>query len=349
MMRDQHWKWWLAAVVAGGLSATTKAPFFMSAGLTAFFWTWLRARNSARAWKFLISAGVISVLLFLAWNVHCHRVYAEAEFPTINLDPFDEHGGVIRWYIGNLGNRANLHNWLRGGWHLANSAFGGLGFIFLVLASTRFKASAEGWLWLLAAACTTLVFTQLVLGHTHYFFIFAPATAWLCAVAAAEIEPLVWDRLRLSIWMRGLVVSITLVASLAATLVATHFNLNFDPYPSEVAQLIKEHTSPGDKIVVWGMIWGDPFVKVDRQGLTGSLSLTDTSWLNDPHKLQRLKELGYKQIVLINLSPLVIAITSADGNHGEKLEDLHRCLPSVAQNWPVAFDSSAVLIVQIPE
>jgi 4-amino-4-deoxy-L-arabinose transferase-like glycosyltransferase len=52
MMSEGKWSWWLLAVFAGSLSASTKAPFFMTAGLTTFFWLWLRYRNSGRAWFF---------------------------------------------------------------------------------------------------------------------------------------------------------------------------------------------------------------------------------------------------------------------------------------------------------
>jgi hypothetical protein len=128
-----------------------------------------------------------------------------------------------------------------------------------------------------------------------------------------------------------------------------HINMYFDPYQEEVAQLIAQHTDPEDKVVVWGMNWGDPFLRADRQGLTGGLSLSDSGWINDSEKLKRLKQLGYKKIVLINPSPFIVALTSVTDKHGEKISDLHQYLPSVAKGWPVVFDSSQVLIVQIPD
>ncbi len=65
MMGEGRLSWWLLAVCAGSLSAVTKAPFFFSAGLTAFFWLWLRFRHSGQAWLRLILAGLICTLVFM--------------------------------------------------------------------------------------------------------------------------------------------------------------------------------------------------------------------------------------------------------------------------------------------
>jgi hypothetical protein len=348
MMNDGKWGWWLAAVFAGCLCAMTKAPFFMAAGLTTFFWLLLRHRYSVRAWVSLASVGLISALSLMAWNLHCHRVYAEAEFPTINMDPFDGKSGINHWYFGTLAYRLNLHNWLRGGWHLLPAIFCSLGFVFLPLFSIRLKQSAEAWLCMLSAVCTTLVFTPLLWEHEHYFFIYAPAAAWLCAIPAAEFEFVIWDRLRASVCLRATILLITISAALAETFMAIHFNINFDSYQEETGQIIKKYAPPDEKIVVWGMNWGDPFLRADRQGLTGGLALDYSDWINDPKNIKRLKQLGYTKLVFLNPSPFITALTSVTGKHGEEIVDLHQHLPSVAKNWPVVFDSRQILIIQIP-
>ena len=346
MMNDGGWNWWAAAVLMGCLSAATKAPFFMTAGLTAFFWLLLRQRQSLRAWLFLCSTGIISVLVFAVWNHHCSRIYGAAEFQTIDMDPL--HGDIDRWYFGTLAYRLNLHNWLRGGWHLAGMVFGSLAFLLGPLLCLRLKQAAEAWLFLLAAVCATMVFTPLLWEHSHYFFIYAPAAAWLCAIPAAEFEFSIWNRLQTSMLARVAILLLTFSATLAETGMAIHFNLIFDDYLSKSAQVIKEHTAPADKSVVWGQVWGDPFLRADRQGLTGGLGLESTGWINDPAKLGRLQELGYTKLIFINPSPFVVALTTAVGQHGEKLEDLHQYLPAVAKAWPVVLDSPQILIVQIP-
>ena len=349
MMSGGRWGWWWLASFAGCLSAMTKAPYFMTAGLTAFFWLWLSHRNSSRAWLFLVSSGLISCVAFMAWNFHCHRVYAEAEFPTISMDAFDEKSGINHWYFGTLAYRLNLHNWVRGGWHLGSVVFGGFSLSVLLLVATRLKKTNEAWLWLLAAVCTTLVFTPLLLEHLNYFFIFAPPTAWLCAVAAVELEPRIWNLFQTSALGRAAFLLAFFTATLAGTLMIIHANGLFDTYQDDIARLIKDHTTPAEKIVVWGTNWGDPFLRADRQGLTGGLALQSSDWLNDPDKLKRIKQLGYKKIVLLNPSPFIVALTSVTGKHGDKMVDLHQALPDVAKNWPVVFDSPLVLIIQIPD
>jgi hypothetical protein len=356
MMSDGSWTWWMFSLVVGSLSAATKAPFFAAAGLTTFFWLLLCHRRSPRAWFFLSSAGIASFLFFLAWNIHCHRVYQEAEFSTMNLDPFDKTSSIHQWYFETLAYRLHISNWLRGGWHLTNYIFGGFAFIFFVLMALRLRRSSHAWLWLLGSAVASLVFPSLILEHLHYFFIFAVPIAWLCALGAAEIESRIQSLLQFSTIFRTGILLITLTLSLIQTLATVHFNTTFDPYYEQIGHLIDEHTNPKDKIVVWGMNWGDPFLFTDRQGFTGGLGLDSSDWINDPQKLKRLKELGYNKIALINLSPLTVALVSVtahtqnDTHSGDrKMQNLHEHPPSVAKHWPVVFDSPQILILQIPD
>lgn len=348
MMSEGRWSWWLFSICAGSLSATTKAPFFMSAGLTTFSWLWLRYRRSSRAWFFLVSAGGVATLLFLVWHIHCHRVYAEADFSTTSVDPFDRTSHASQWYFGTMATRWDWKLWLRGAWRLANYALGSLAFILLVLMAARVKRSTEAWFWLLGAVCTTLVFPLTIWEQMHYFLIFAPATAWLCALAAVEIESGIQGRLQISPPVKTAILLVTFTLSLAGAFMILHVKILFDPYTAEIGQLIKEHTAPEEKIVVWGMIWGQPFLQADRQGFTGGTELDANDWINEPQKLKRLKQLGYTKIVLINPSSYMIALAAATGTPGYNLLNLHEHLPHVATNWPVVFDSPQMLMVQIP-
>lgn len=97
------------------------------------------------------------------------------------------------------------------------------------------------------------------------------------------------------------------------------------------------------------MTWGDPFLNSERQGLTGALEIKHTGWINDPANLRRLKQLGYRKIVMLNPSPLAVATTTATGQQEVKIVDLHQYIPTVAKNWPVVHDSVQLLIMQIPE
>ena len=355
MISEGRLGWWLFSLLVGSLSAMTKAPFFAAAGLTSFFWLWCYHRQSRRAWFCLTTSGIIATVFFLVWNYHCHKVYAEAEFPTINLDPFDRNSSIHSWYFETLAYRLHVSNWLRGGWHLAGYIFGSFTFIFLLLTAIRLKHSSRPWLWLLAGGIATLVFPSLILEHIHYFFIFASAVAWLCGLAAAEIESKISSMFLFSIIPRTGIIAITLVAALIQTLGTVHFNTTFNPFVQEVGQLIDAHTSTEDKIIVWGMNWGEPFLFTKRQGFTGGLGLDNSNWINEPEKLNRVKQLGYTKIVLINTSPLTAALTAVtththnDTDAGNrKIQNLHEHIPGVARDWPVVFDSQEVLILQIP-
>ena len=155
--------------------------------------------------------------------------------------------------------------------------------------------------------------------------------------------------MRATVFTRWAILLVTLVVTLAGTCLIIHLNAYFDPYQEEVAQVIREHTAPKDKMVVWGMNWGDPFLRANREGLTGGLALDDSHWFNDPQTIGRLKKLGYNKIVLINPSPFIAALTTVNSKHGEKIVNLHEHLPNAAKNWPVVLDTTQILIVQIPD
>ncbi len=345
MLNEGRWGWWFLAVFSGCLSAAAKAPFFMTAGLTTFFWLWTWYRRSVRAWLFLASSGIISGAFLIAWNYHCHLYYKQAEFPFENMDTF--HGSIYEWYFGTLAFRLNIHNWVRLCWHTMIFIFGVFGILIAPL-SIRFKQSRAPWLWILAAVVTTLVFPVLVCNHDHYIQIYAPVIAWLCAIVATEIEPAFWSIIRASIPIRFLLLCAAYGTSIFAVSLTLHATL-FDTYQQDIGQEIHDHTSPNDKLVVWGEIWGKPFLRADREGLTAGSSLTDNAWFNDPKNLNRLRELGYTKIVLMNPSPFMVAWLSVNlGGTAVSRADLHQDLPEVAKKWPVAYDSPQLLIVQIP-
>ncbi len=343
MMKEGKWRWWFLAAVMGSLSATTKAPYFMTAGLTTFFWLCLRYRTSIRAWAFLASAGLVSMLAFVVWNYHCHKMYKEALFPFWDLNIGD--GSIRKWYFGGLADRLDIRRWMKLTWHLYNSVFYGAGFIFAV--SLWFRRALDGWVWLLAAVISTMVFPILIVEHRHYLFIYASAVAWLCAKAAVELEPGIWNALKAATVTRALVLLAVFAVTLPGLLMLIRTS-SWDTYDQDVGEAIEQHTSPDEKIVVWGQSWGYPFYRAHREGLSGGYGLSDNAWFNDPANVERLKQLGYKKVVLINPSPFMESVLKAQGGTVEEQKDLHKMLPTIAKDWPVTFESPQVLIVQIP-
>jgi hypothetical protein len=260
-----------------------------------------------------------------------------------------EGGSIADWYFGTIHYRLNPGNWIRGGWHFMSYVVGNFGLVFLALAAVRLRKISEIWLWILAAVCTTMVFTPLILGHTHYFFVFSSAFALLCASAAHAFEDGAWQRLQLNVLGRFVLVMAAIMFSLAQSTQTIHFSQFFDPWNDESARIIKEHTAPTDKIVVWGAVWCKPFARCERDGLTGGFSTKNIGWLNDSKKLARLKELGYTRLVLMNPSPYMVALTTATGSQREQAMNLVDELPDAAKNWPVLFSSPQILILQIPK
>ena len=139
----------------------------------------------------------------------------------------------------------------------------------------------------------------------------------------------------------------TFLVSLPGLLMLIRTSLS-DSYPQDIAEVIEQHTSPDEKLVVWGQSWGMPFLRAHREGVSGGYNLSDNAWFNDPAKIERLKQLGFKKVVLINPSPFMSAVSKAHGGQLEEPKDLHQVLPAIAKNWPVTFDTPQLLIVQIP-
>jgi 4-amino-4-deoxy-L-arabinose transferase-like glycosyltransferase len=349
MLAGGGWRWWPAAALAGALSAATKAPFFFTAGLTTLLWLLKDYRRARVAWLQLASAGALSCAALCAWSAYCHRVYALAEFPLVNLSVFSA-GGTKSWYLGDLAYRLKPSTWFYGGWHILTYVIGNFTFVFLLLGALRLRRTAPAWLWALAAGAATLVFTSVIMfrGHTQYFFIISPPIALLCARAMEEIEPFLWRTLRAGPAWRCFLLLVTAAFSLGQCAQVIHFNTYFDTYPEDVAHTLKLHTAPTDKLVVFGQTWGEPFMRAQRQGLTGGFAFQEAAWLNDTNKLARLKQLGYNKLVLINPSPMTVALTLVTGSHLSQTRELPQLLPDIAKNWPVVFSSASVLIVQIP-
>src|SRR5207253_400548 len=105
-------------------------------------------------------------------------------------------------------------------------------------------------LWLLATFLTTLVFTHLVLEHWHYYLMCCPAVALLCGATLAKWEPIWTERIsRPSLGFA--LIGATLMLSAVDGLNAMKISLNYDPFPQEMAQVLREHTKPEDKLIIY--------------------------------------------------------------------------------------------------
>jgi hypothetical protein len=221
---------------------------------------------------------------------------------------------------------------------------GSLGLVFLPLTGWFLRESTALRLWIAAGVVGVLIFTNLVLVHWLYYYIFSVPVALLCACAAQRLEPALWKCVPSGVGARVSFIAISAAFTLTQGLQAAHVSSYLDPYPVECARIIRQHTSPIDKIVVWGGGWSVPILRAQRRGL----SINNFEPITEAASLARLKELGYTKLALLNPSPLIVALSTVSGSGGFIAKDLAGELPPVAKSWPVVFKSQAVLIVEIP-
>jgi hypothetical protein len=337
--------WWIPTALAAAFAAVFKLPFFMAAGLVVFFLAALFHRSTIRPWILLGGAAVFAGAVFSLWTHYTDGCIARAEFRYVDLRLSNPQ--MVFWYFGSMKYRLSPGPWIKGVWRILNGCLGSLVFAAIVLASLMFvRQHVLGRLLLAAAVLTNLVFTHLFFQHWHYFLLYSPALALLCAQAAVAGEQFV---ARLRGWQVcaafGLVV-LTLVLSLMQGLVSLKLSIFYDPFRKDIVNILKDKTSTTDKLIIAGGGWGgEELFRSGRQGL----SIWGTDIFNDPKNLQRLKELGYDRLVLISESPLQYAIQAVNfGETGEPRESYQKYLSPLVQSWPTLFQTDDILIKELP-
>ena len=337
---------WLApAAIFGSLSAVTKLPLFMCVGLASFFFLLLLAPRSGRSWLLLVAAGLGSGALFMLWTRHTNACLAAAEFPHVQLRV--TYGSEAwRWYFGDWHFRLNPFNWAKGGWAALNSLFGSFALAGLAGWALFFARNRAAQLWLLAAFCTTLIFSHLVLVHRHYFILYSPAIALLCGNAVIRLEALLDPRKTGQNLIATIGILFVVFLSAVQGLIGIEVALDYDPYPKKIAAILREHTSPQDKLLIQGGGWGgDILILSDRRGL----SIDDTKVLEDNAKRQRLLALGFNKLVMISESPLLNALQQTNpGNYSRQRVSYRESLTPVAEPFKTLFESPDVLIKEMP-
>ncbi len=349
LVRTGQARWWLPAAFFGALSATTKMPFFFCAGLLCLFRLPLHDGKSVRRWLLLAGAGLFAGAAFWAWTRHCNTIIARAEFPFVDLriNAGEDGGKFMRyWYFGDLAYRLNAANWLKGGWRFLAGEFGSFVLSGLLLWGLLGLRQRLGQLWMLAGAMTTLVFTHLVLHHSQYYLMVSPAVAMLCGVAVEKLE------CTLAItgpWAQRVAVPAAAGLLLLATiqgLIAMKVALDLDPYPGRIAALIRQHTSPADKLLIRGGGWGGHLLFLsEREGL----SIWSTEFLEKPENLARIRQLGFTKLVAVSESPLLTAVQQTNpGQASQRRETYHNSLTRLVSPWPILLQTEDLLIKEIP-
>jgi hypothetical protein len=219
----------------------------------------------------------------------------------------------------------------------------------LFVASLVFvRQHALGRLLLAGAVVTTLVFTHLILHHWHYFLMFSPALALLCAQTAVVWERKVACERGWKTCVAFGLVALTLGLSIGQGLEAMKISIFNDPFRTEVIRVLKEKTRDTDKLVIAGGSWGgEDLFRSGRQGL----NVWDAKLLEDPASYRRLKDLGFTKLVLISESPLQYAIQAVNfGEGGVPRESYTKWLkqtPAI-ETWPTVYQTDDILIKELP-
>jgi hypothetical protein len=284
-------------------------------------------------------------MIFLAWARYINYCYRQADHPLVNLaisDPFSKW-----WYFGDLKYRFSPAVWVKGSWRILTSLFGSFALAALLSLSFVWRVPSKlGWPWLAGSVVATFIFFHLVLAHSHYYLMFAPAAAILCAQASARLAAAVTAA---SPGGRSFLCASVLLALALSTvqgIVMGQYVHSFDEYPYAMAKVIRQYTTESDKLVIQGGGWGGQLLFLsDRKGL----SVWDTKTLENQETYAHLKELGFTKLVMVSESPLLAAIKHVSSTSPTPNRESYRInATSLIDGWPTVIQNEDILIKVLP-
>jgi hypothetical protein len=358
MVRSGRLEWWLPAAFFAALSAVSKLPFFMAAGLCSLAMLIVNRVRDRSAWVGLAGAGIAAACVFGLWSRYTDSLAARAEFPFTELR-LSHSPWLAQWLFGDLRSRLSPWPWFRGGWRFLHATLGSLPLAALLLAALARPGNRLPKLWLAGTLATTLVFTNLVLAHWHYYLMCCPAVAMLCGAALCRGEELLAREIP-SHRLRCVLAAIVLVFSAVEGVNSMKLATDLDPFTEELSRIIREHTSPDDKLLVYNdhLIWGGEILfRSGRKGLVvsslkGSRTTPSPKGLYDlienEADLRRLKSLGYTRLVLTSESPAQFAVMADQPGTSRKRELYPATVSPKADACPTIFRSEDILIKELP-
>jgi len=347
LVRTGGVKWWLPTTLFSCLTAVSKLPFLMAAGIGATFLLALdpEKRRSWRAWALLGSAGLVTIVAFAAWTRYTDYQASLAEFPYTELR-LSKNAQIRAHFFGEWSYRLSPFNWGKGAWRVAVGTLGNLVLVPLPLFGL-FQASnrvAKGLL--LGVIMATLVFTHVVLVHWHYYLMICPAVAMFCAAGLRRLEQVNpgWGQTPL---FTG-AAAIGLLLAAFQGMVDAKIAMQFDRYPPQIAAILRQHTLPTDKLIVEGGSWaGEELYRSGRQGLSTYDGET-LRQLCSGANLDQLHNLGFNRVVLLSESPLMAAIQQGRPASSYQRRKYPASVSPIVDAWPVIFQSEDILIKAIP-
>jgi len=338
--------WSIATATTGALAATLKLPFMMAAGIGLGIILLAKHSRDLRAWLGTGASAAFAALVFLLWTRYTDSCIAQAEFGFVDLRT-SHNPEMIRWYFGDWSYRLNPANWIKGGWRAMNALFGSFALVAIPIAVMGLRrGSLLALAWLVGCSIVTVIFSHLVLHHSHYYLMYSPAVALLLAPVISHG----WTIMESSwTWPRVfLIVGIVAVALLSTVqgLIGLEA-IQTDPYKDKIVEAIKQHTTQDDKLLIVEGGWGGDFLFLsDRQGL----SIWTAGMLDEGSNLQRLRKLGYNKLVLISDSPLLTALQIINpGNADYQRRTYERALSERSRLWPTVYQDEDILIKSIPQ
>ncbi len=347
MIRTRQWRWLLPSMIFGALSALSKAPFFFCAGICSFLLLLVHSKTSLKAWAQLSITGLTAVIVFMLWTNHTNDAAAKAEFPLVDLRTAggSDDQFMKNWYFGDWHYKLNPANWAKGGWRFLNANLGSFALLSLLLWGGIASRNRFGQMLFVAGGVTTLVFTHVVLHHSHYYLMFSPAVAILCGWAVVQIESSIFTSSR----GKRAFVAVMIVGLFLSTiqgLMGMKTSLDADPYPRKIAKIIAEQTTAEEKFLIQGGGWGGEYlILAERRGL----SIWDTKFLEMPETLKRIQELGYTKLVMISESPMLLAVQQSNPGQSSRQRASYRAnITPVADGWRTLYQTEDILIKEIP-
>jgi len=237
---------------------------------------------------------------------------------------------------------------------------GGLDRVVLLLAALFRRGNLVPKFWLLATLLTTLVFTNLVLMHWHYYLMCCLPVALLCGATLARWENFFAQEIS-GRCLRLVLVGLVLVLSALEGIIAMKISLDYDGFPQEMSVLLRQYTKPEDKLLVfkcdpeWG---GEVLFRAGRKGLVvptlespprGQTKKGLLEILDNEVDLRRLKSLGYNKLVLMSESPVRFAVQAVNPGSQRKRFFYPATISQKVDAWPEVYRSEDILIRDIPD
>jgi hypothetical protein len=338
---------WSRAIIAasvGAFSATLKLPFFMAAGLAVAAEVLPAHFSKVSVWVRLGCVATFSAATLALWTSYTDSWFEKALWPFVDLR-LSHNPEMVFWFFGDWAYRLSPAVWVKAIWRMANCLLGSFALGGVLVLGFCLPGNKEARAWLFGAVLTTAVFSHLVLHHSHYYLMFSPAVAlamgggwmWLMKKCFQKEEGVT------AVGGGGLI--LITFAALFQGLIGMKVVSQFDPYPKRIANLVQDHTTKEDRLLIIGGGWGgDVLFRAKRQGL----SIWNTQFLEDLSNFKKARDLGFTKLVVVRESPLLVALQKTNpGGANYSGEPFSRFLSPITTQWPVSYEDEQLMIREI--